>query len=98
SKHLSFLRQRKVVEVHRHQNWMIYSLPAHPGPELEANLKCLQDCLQTEPVFKSDLKKLRALLPKLAWLSEVAGCCAEPPKRKAAGNAKKPAKRHSSST
>src|SRR5687767_9176369 len=91
SKHLAYLKERAVVEVRRHQNWMIYSLPAKRSAELEANLKCLQDCVQTEPVFKTDLKKLRALLPKVEWLTDLAGCCGGPSqlKRKKATAASK---------
>jgi ArsR family transcriptional regulator len=37
---------------------MIYSLPKKRDAELEANLKCLQDCVQTDPIFKRDLRNL----------------------------------------
>ncbi len=40
---------------------MTYSLPARREPELEANLKCLHDCVQTDPVFRRDLKTLAKL-------------------------------------
>lgn len=58
SKHLSYLRQRGMVTARREQNWMIYSLPKKRDVELANNLKCLQDCVQTDPVFKRDLKTL----------------------------------------
>ena len=61
SKHLGYLRQRGLVQVARDQNWMIYSLPEKRAPELETNLKCLQDCVRSDKVFSSDLKKLAAL-------------------------------------
>ena len=61
SKHLGYLREREMVVAERQQNWMIYSLPKKPAPELEANLKCLQDCVQSDPVFKRDLKALAKL-------------------------------------
>ena len=66
SKHLGYLREREMVVAERQQNWMIYSLPKKRAPELEANLKCLQDCAQSDPVFARDLK----LLAKLR-----ASCC-----------------------
>ena len=78
SKHLGYLKKHGLLEVRRHQNWMIYSLPERPSPELEANLKCLQDCVQTEPNFKRDLKKLHKLHPDVEWLgdlAQVADCC-----------------------
>jgi ArsR family transcriptional regulator len=61
SKHLGYLRERGLVEVERDKNWMIYSLPKKRGAEVEANLKCLQDCVQSDKVFAGDLKRLAAL-------------------------------------
>ena len=61
SKHLAYLRNRGMVSTERKQNWIIYSLPARRSPELERNLKCLQDSVQSEAVFKRDLKKLAKL-------------------------------------
>lgn len=58
SKHLAYLRDRGMVVAERDQNWMIYSLPQKRSAQLEANLKCLQDCVSTEPVFKRDLRSL----------------------------------------
>ena len=58
SKHLAYLRSRGMVVATRNQNWMIYSLPKKQSQELQTNLKCLQDCVQTDVVFKRDLQKL----------------------------------------
>lgn len=58
SKHLGYLRERGMVTVERDQNWMVYSLPKKPAAELEINLKCLQDCVQSDKVFARDLKRL----------------------------------------
>lgn len=69
SKHLSYLKSRGLVEAQRHQNWMIYALPAAPPAELEANLQCLQDCVQTHPVFNKDLKRLQAIRSECCWVS-----------------------------
>ena len=84
SKHLGFLKGKGLVEVERHQNWMIYSLPAKRAAELDANLQCLQDCVQSHPIFKSDLRRLAAMRPKTGWLAQVSTCCAKKPKRGAA--------------
>jgi ArsR family transcriptional regulator len=59
SKHLAYLRSRGMVVATRSQNWMIYSLPKKQSQELQTNLKCLQDCVQSDPTFKADLKKLQ---------------------------------------
>jgi ArsR family transcriptional regulator len=61
SKHLAYLRSRRVVTTQREQNWIIYSLPQPRAAELERNLKCLQDCVQTDPAFKRDIEKLSKL-------------------------------------
>jgi ArsR family transcriptional regulator len=66
SKHLAYLRSRGMVSTEREQNWIIYSLPKRPSQELELNLKCLQDCVQTDGVFQRDLLKLGKLQK---------GCC-----------------------
>src|SRR6185437_9203141 len=64
SKHLSYLRSRAMVVTDREHNWIIYSLPERRADELEKNLKCLQDCVQTNPVFKRDLAKFSKLAKK----------------------------------
>lgn len=61
SKHLAYLRSRGMVTTERDQNWIIYSLPKRRADELERNLKCLQDCVQTDPAFKRDVEKLSKL-------------------------------------
>jgi hypothetical protein len=50
-----------MVTTAREQNWIIYSLPKQPAEELERNLRCLQDCVQTDRIFKRDLEKLSKL-------------------------------------
>jgi len=61
SKHLAYLRAREMVTTKRDQNWIVYSLPRRKADELRRNLKCLQDCVRTDAVFKGDLKKLSRL-------------------------------------
>lgn len=61
SKHLAYLRARNMVSTRRCGNWMMYSLPTKTASELANNLKCLQDCVRTDPVFKRDRQKLSAL-------------------------------------
>ena len=75
SKHLAYLRDRAMVVTEREQNWVIYSLPEKPDPELTANLKCLQDCVQTDAVFKRDLKALNKLRAKRDEPSVAVACC-----------------------
>lgn len=61
SKHLSYLKSRGMAVAVREGNWMIYSLPKRRDAELTKNLKCLQDCAQSDPVFARDSKKLDVL-------------------------------------
>jgi ArsR family transcriptional regulator len=61
SQHLSYLRQRGMVESRREGTWMIYSLPAKPSPELSRHLACLQDCTVSDKRFRADLKKLQSI-------------------------------------
>lgn len=75
SKHLGYLRQRGLVETSREKNWVIYSLPAKRPRELEANLKCLQECVQTDAVFKRDLRTLARLRAKRDEPSVAVACC-----------------------
>ena len=75
SKHLAYLRERGMVVAEREQNWMIYSLPEKRDAELEANLRCLQQCVQSDPIFNRDLRMLAKVRAKrdapagalLAW-------------------------------
>ncbi|MEQ1354373.1 MAG: metalloregulator ArsR/SmtB family transcription factor [Candidatus Acidiferrum sp.] len=64
SKHLAYLRSRGMVETTRSGNWIIYALVPNAPPELETNLKCLQECVEGEPVFRKDLKALARLQSK----------------------------------
>jgi ArsR family transcriptional regulator, arsenate/arsenite/antimonite-responsive transcriptional repressor len=75
SKHLAYLRTRGLVETSQEKNWIIYSLPEKPDRELQANLKCLQDCVQTEPVFRRDLKALAKLRARSDEPSVAVACC-----------------------
>jgi ArsR family transcriptional regulator len=59
SKHLAYLRKRELVETRRDGYWMIYRLPKVRPPELDANLRCLHDCVREDPVFRLDLARLQ---------------------------------------
>jgi ArsR family transcriptional regulator len=72
SKHLAYLRARGLVVARRHGQWMIYQLPATPPAELETQLRCLQDCVQTYPVFREDVRRLKQLRreSKCEWIPD----------------------------
>jgi len=61
SKHLAYLRKRGLVAAQRHGQMMVYRLPEPPPRELELQLQCLRDCVQSEPLFQEDLKRLETL-------------------------------------
>ncbi len=69
SKHLAYLRRHGLVEPRRHEQWMIYALPAERPRELDWQLRCLQDCLPTKPIFRDDLRKLKARQADRCWVS-----------------------------
>jgi ArsR family transcriptional regulator, arsenate/arsenite/antimonite-responsive transcriptional repressor len=85
SKHLAYLKSHGMVEARREANWMVYSLPARPSRELQANLACLQDCAQDDPVFRRDADRLRKLRGKFAESSPA--CCSPKSKKKTATTA-----------
>jgi ArsR family transcriptional regulator len=64
SKHLAYLRNNGMAVATRDQNWMIYSLPKKRTRELDLNLKCLQDCVQSDVVFDRDWKTLTSMQAK----------------------------------
>ena len=74
SKHLGYLRSRGMVTPTRDQNWMIYSLPKKQSRELETNLKCLRDCVRSDPVFARDLGKLALLRERCCEPAAVFAC------------------------
>ncbi len=59
SQQLAYLRRHGMVEVQVCGTWRMYSLPARPGPELAANLACLQDCVFEGKIFRDDLARLK---------------------------------------
>ena len=71
SQHLAYLRKRGLVECTRHQTWMIYRLSSKPSAELEANLKCLQDCAPTDRRFRDDLKNFEKVRSTCGWIEKV---------------------------
>ena len=78
SQHLAFLRKRGMVETTRKGTWIIYSLPARPSPELEANLKCLQDCVTSDKLFRDDLRRLSKVKKCTGWVDDAVSqksCC-----------------------
>ena len=68
SKHLAYLKTQGMVVSSRHRNWMMYRLPTKRSCELDANLKCLQDCVGTDPIFAKDKQRLRKLKNEGKWV------------------------------
>ncbi|MGH7942660.1 MAG: ArsR/SmtB family transcription factor [Limisphaerales bacterium] len=72
SKHLAYLRANGLVVAQRHEKWMIYQLPKKAPTELDLQLRCLQDCVQTHPIFRADLKRLKNISCECEWVEQVA--------------------------
>lgn len=70
SKHLTYMRERGMVESTRCENRTLYSLSKEASTELESNMKCLQDCSKEYPVFKKDLEKLEEILSEVKAVKE----------------------------
>lgn len=70
SKHLTYMKERGMVEATRCENRKLYSLSKEASAELESNMKCLQDCSKEYPIFKKDLKKLEEILSEVTELKE----------------------------
>lgn len=71
SQHLARMKKDGLVEASRHHNWMIYSLPKKMPRALEAHLKCLQDCVSSEAVFKKDLAALKKIRSDCGWIDGI---------------------------
>ena len=76
SKHLGYLKRNGLVEAERCANWMIYRLPEKRSSQLQANLACLQDCVQEEKIFREDAARLTRIRGKLS--PETPACVREP--------------------
>jgi ArsR family transcriptional regulator len=70
SKQLACLRANDLVIAQRHEKWMIYRLPEKAPAELDLQLRCLQDCVQSHPVFLEDLKRLKRLKSECEWVQQ----------------------------
>lgn len=68
SKHLGYLRRKGLVEAARHEQWMIYRLASGASVELDLQLRCLQDCVQSHPVFQKDLRRLEKVRRECDWI------------------------------
>lgn len=66
SKHLAYLRQRKLVVALRRKKWVIYSLPTRPSHALAANLHCLATCAADDPLLRRDIVRLHRVASSVA--------------------------------
>lgn len=70
SRHLAYLREKGLVRAERWENWKIYSLPKKRSRELEAHLKCLEECTRRLDVFRGDLERLREFAKRTKWVND----------------------------
>jgi ArsR family transcriptional regulator len=73
SKQLAHLRANRLVTAQRHEKWMIYRLPEISPDELKLQLRCLQDCVQSHPVFRADLRRFKKLRCECEWVGQAVG-------------------------
>lgn len=70
SKHLTYMKDRGMVEAIRCDNWMLYSIAKEVCSELDSNMKCLQDCSKEYPIFEDDLKRLKEIVNEVNEIIE----------------------------
>ena len=70
SKHLAYLKANGLVTAQRHGKWMIYRLPEKTPAELDKHLRCLQDCVLSDPIFRGDLKRLGRIKRSCDWVED----------------------------
>ena len=64
SQHLAYLRKAGIVQFERIQTWKFYRLNHSGNKNLQLNLKCLFECLKTDPIFNADILRLHKALKK----------------------------------
>ena len=70
SKHLNYMKERGMLEATRCENRTLYSLAKATSPELETNMKCLQDCCKEYPIFLEDLNRLKSIYQEVGQIKE----------------------------
>jgi DNA-binding transcriptional ArsR family regulator len=64
SQHLAYLRKTGLVECERVQTWKIYRLGQSGARQVQLNLKCLAECVKSDPTFAADLARLHKALKR----------------------------------
>jgi DNA-binding transcriptional ArsR family regulator len=64
SQHLAYLRKAGIVAFERMQTWKIYRLNHSGNRNLQLCLKCLSNCVKTDPIFSADILRLQKALRK----------------------------------
>jgi hypothetical protein len=85
SKHLAYLRGKKLVRTERFKNWIAYSVPKRRSVDYEAHLQCLQECSQAHLIFRRDMKRLRRMAANTGWVGKPVFAGAKGKKGRAAG-------------
>jgi ArsR family transcriptional regulator, arsenate/arsenite/antimonite-responsive transcriptional repressor len=62
SKHLSILKQARLVDAQKNGRWIFYFLPEQPGDSVQQNLDWLKSALVKDAKIASDVKRLKEIL------------------------------------
>ena len=62
SKHLSILRQARLVVDRKDGRWMYYRLPARPAPEHRSAMDLLKKSLSNDPQIQSDRERVAQIV------------------------------------
>lgn len=74
SKLLAYMKRNGLLRSRRFNNWTVYEIPETRNTLLEENLRCLQDLLFTDALFKKDRIRLSKIDTSVACVA-AEQCC-----------------------
>ena len=74
SKQLAFMKRNGLLQSRRFNNWTVYEIPEKQNTLLEENLRCLQDLLFSDALFKKDRVRLSKIDTAVACVA-AEQCC-----------------------
>ncbi len=87
SKHMSILRQARLVQAHKEGKWMYYSLPAEDAPQyVHEAVSWMQKCLGKDQQIDVDNKRLK--LVRKVDKEELCNCYTKPDRKESGPNNK----------
>lgn len=79
SKQLAFMKRNGLLQSYRYNNWTVYEIPETRSALLEENLRCQQDLIFSDALFKKDRVRLSEIDTAVACVA-AEQCCESPVK------------------